>query len=539
MEVTRANFGEHSSVDRIKGGGVCYYLDGKHYDVEDPLREIRYPDYDYGLKPPDARLAPFERADFGSRDRLAWPGHACAIPRDASLMVVDERIALWLEADTLAAVHVMHEVVIRIALPGFIDKWHPVAAHDKRLWIETRVSLLWFELPAIEGLFTRAAGPLSIRVRETYPARRASTVAARVTGISRTETRAHTLDKRRAFGLPLMPELAVDTEIELHEEVMVGYFLEITLPGGARRPLNPEPPRESTIETSLEVEPAVDPAGELVKPSDSARQAELDRLFAARAEDPDDPAIPMVIIDLLEEAGEPYATQLAQLVAGDSRTDARKAALGTLASYISTTDYRGGLPYRGVLSPTAPLDDDIGNLVATDQRLGFYHTLLIGEGDYRVYIKLVASPRTAGLRCIEAPRAQILTALIAGGRKNLTRILGVKFANREVIEALADSTFDGLRDIETETAVETAPRLLEFIARDELGFFKRAPRHVILRERTGSPRIVQPVLAAWKVLPLDAVTIGNVMLRRDGTAVVGAAPNNHVLEAIRGTFRMV
>jgi hypothetical protein len=538
VEVTRANLGGYPSIYRIKnGGGVAFRFDTKYVDIEDVTREFEWEQCEWGLKS-EPGLAPFERADFGSRDRLAWPGHACSIPRDASLVVVDRRMACWVEDETLAAVHVDHDAVIRIPMPDMFNRWHPIAAHDQRLWIETSKSLLWFAVAAVEPLFTRAPGPLAIRVREIYPARKSHAVAAHVTGRSRTETRAHTADKRREFNLPLMPELTVDTDIELHDEVMEGYFLAMTI-AGKRYELNPEPPAESTIETTLQIDAAIDPAGELVKPSDSARQVELDRLFAARAEDPDDPATPMVIVDLLEEAGEPYATNLAQLVAGETRVDARRAALGTLMNYISTTDYRGGLPFRGVLSPSAPLDDEIGDLVASDQRLGFYHTLLIGEGDYRVYIKLVASPRAAGLRTIEAPRAQILNALIANKRTSLKRIMGIKFANREVIEALADATFDGLREIETETAVATAPRLLEFITRDELGFFKRAPRHVTLREKTGSPQLIQPVLAAWKELPVDAMTISNVTLHRDGTASPGPAPNNHVLEAIRGMFKIL
>src|SRR5205085_6394100 len=129
------------------------------------------------------------------------------------------------------------------------------------------------------------------------------------------------------------------------------------------------------------VEDAVDPAADLATPAAPARQDELDRLFSARAEDPDDPATPMVIIDLLEEAGEPYAAHLAQLAAGDTSTAARKAALGTVGSFISTTEYRGGLPYRGVLSSGAPVDSDVCDRVATDQRLGFFHTILICDGD--------------------------------------------------------------------------------------------------------------------------------------------------------------
>jgi len=180
----------------------------------------------------------------------------------------------------------------------------------------------------------------------------------------------------------------------------------------------------------------------------------------------------------------------------------------------------------------------IGELVAADYRLGFFHTLRLGDGNFRVYSKLVASPRSVGLRHVDGSRVAILQALITAQRRDLYRLSNVKFATREVLDALADSTFDRVVEIETETQAPVVDRLFEFIARDELKFFARAPRHLRLRERNDNPdALVQPALAAWGRLPLDKLTIGGITIARDGTAHASETYSEAVRDQIATRFR--
>jgi hypothetical protein len=293
------------------------------------------------------------------------------------------------------------------------------------------------------------------------------------------------------------------------------------------------------VAARLALEPASDPAAGLVRSArPPMRQADLDRLFAALADAPEDDAARVVLIDLLEEAGEPYAPQLAVLLGGEASPDLQYEVLGPLARYIDRIEHRRGLPWSGTLSKTAPLDDEIGDLVAMDQRLGFFHTLrLDGDGDHRVYAKLVASPRAVGLRHVDISRSQIVTALIAGRRRDLTRLSSVRFATREVIEGLADSTFDRVQELETETSGPAVAKLLEFIARDETRFFARSPRSVILVERAGAgDALVSHVLAAWSRLPVARLTVAGIALSRDGTAVAARDASEAALAQVRARF---
>ena len=308
--------------------------------------------------------------------------------------------------------------------------------------------------------------------------------------------------------------------IHLCDELAVGKFHAIELPGRPRQILNEMPLTQRSLQAQLVVEPAVDPVAGLVMIVETpSRQDDLDRLFNALADDPEDAATREILIDLLEDSGEPYATLLHELVAGpfsDHDLEAKRIeALGALTNYLTKIGYHGGLWATAWLSNTTPLDPTIGDAVAADHRLGFLHTLRIGEGPFSVYAKLVGSPRAVGLRHVDVPNAQVLAALIAGKRTSLTRLSNVKFATRAVIDGLADPTFDRVVQLHTETHGQIIEKQLQFFIRDEAGFFARAPRHLILTERDGhADRLVQPVHDLWRNLPLAAITVGELTLKR-------------------------
>ena len=537
VEATRANFGERITMypDR-SGAGVLFCIESRYWYIDEPAREASSNEVTYGTAKP--QCGPFERADFGDRDRFAWPVAACAIPQNTSRMHYwSERFAMWNEDETLVIIDATRPVVMRVTLPGFVESYQTVLFHAGRLWLSVTEGVVSFALSTLEALFDQPAGALTIELREIYPRRqRDRAVEARIEQIDDTEVRARTLKLRSSRFSPV-PGLQVGMDVMLYDELVLDRFLEIEVPGQPRRALSASFPTRTTVIGELHHERAVDPAGELVRPTAApTRQADLDRLFAALADDPDDDATRLVLVDSLEESGQPYAAQLAGLLAGETAEERRRDALGTLASYVAEVVYRGGLPFAGTLASSAPLDDDIGDVVAADQRLGFFHTLRIGDGPYGVYAKLVASPRAVGLRHVDVPRTSVLSALIAGGRRELTRLSGVKFANREMIEGLADATFDRVKELETETAPAAVGKLLEFIARDETRFFARAPRHLVLTTRASSHLLVAPVLAAWDRLPVTKLSVADVTLSRDGTAVAAETAHAIAIEQVRARF---
>ncbi len=538
MHITRFHLGEPAGFVSTKTDVLAYSYGNRYWYFEDPKREAHQNEVGYGR--PEPARGPFDRADFGDRDRLAWAGAACAIPQDVLYAAWAERYAMWFEGRWLCAIDATRTVLVRLGLPIQTSSVKSTQLHAGRAYVESDVDVLVIELADVERLFERTSGSLTVHARELYPHRRpAAKLKVFVEYIFNDSASVVDRDGDGAWlSIPFVPGLERGITVTLHDELMKNHYREIEVPGYARATLTELRPSDVEEDCELFVEPAIDPAGPLTKASTAVRTEELDRVFSILADQPDDDAARLVVIDLLEDAGEPYAVQFAKLLAGDTDADLRREALGTLASYIHELEWRGNLPVAGELSPAAPNDEDIGDLVAGDHRLGFFHTLRLGDGNFRVYSKLVASPRAVGLRHVDGSRAAILQALIAGRRRDLRRLSNVKFATREVLETLADSTFDRVVEIETETQANVVGRLLDFIARDELAFFARAPRHLVLRERNGDDDgLVQPVLAAWSRLPLDKLTMGGVTIARDGTARAVADASSVARDHVAARFR--
>ena len=464
--------------------------------------------------PPET--GPFAIADFGTVDRLAWAAGACAV-QGGTYGYWGQRYGFSLQRDALRLWDATRPVVVTLTATGlFRDSSYGMTprAHVGWLWFQYSGALCAISLADLEGLFERESGPLQIEVEETFPHRDPNArFAARVLEVA-SKAMTLKLPDDRTLLIPKIDGVVVGMEIDLFDQIRHNVFHAADVPGRGRVILNPHPSAEIRIAAQLMIEPAVDPAGGPITIGEApSRQADLDRLFNALADDPDDAATREILVDLLEDSGEPYASVLHELIAGN--TDKRREALGAIERYLTAIEYRGGLWASAALSAGAPLDPDIGDAIANDQRLGFLHTLRIGSGAFAVYARLVAAPRAVGLRHVDVPNGQVLAALIAGKRTNLTQLSNVKFATRAVIDGLAHPTFDRVQRLHSETAASFVAKQLQFFIRDEAGFFARAPRHLILTERDGfGDRLIEPVRAVLDKLPIESVTIGALTLTR-------------------------
>ena len=317
MELFRAHIGEGTWLRPTTSGRVGYTYDCKDYVFEGSFADDER--LVYGAPPCDR--GPFERADFGDRDRLAWPAGACAIEHDTNPVYWNQRFALWREpipsdrfsespSSRIVAIDATQPLVVRIELPVAPFAFRDVLVGDGKLWFANGPQVVWFEIAALAALFDRTTGPLRVRVHELYPRRdRERERVVTVRDVINTDARVHSADGRDAMTIPAVLGLARGiTDVTLHDELWKNHFLEITIPGYPRRKLYADdPPRESSFETRLDVDQAIDPAGDLVKASGAARMEELDRVFGLLADDPADDAARLVLVDVLEDAGEPYA----------------------------------------------------------------------------------------------------------------------------------------------------------------------------------------------------------------------------------------
>jgi len=517
VRATRANLGTSAYLRATADGMLVWGLPGEDRILENGA-----------LRPAKERWAaevpretgPFAVSDFGAIDRLSWAAGACTVRQNSKFCYWGQRYACTLYEQTLLLVDATRPLVARLTVPGlFIGvRYTPdPRPHAGVLWIADTLAVTCIDLSRLEVLFDRTSGPIVVDIHEAYPLHRPNRIeSADVLEVASTTMTIRILDDMRIVAIPRVEGAAVGMRIHLCDELAAGLFHAIEVPGQPRRILNEMPISDRSVQAQLVVEPAIDPVAGLVMTAEApSRQEDLDRLFSLLADDPEDIATREILIDLLEDSGEPYATLLHELVAGNDREAKRIEALGALTNYLTKVGYHGGLWASAWLSKDAPLDPTIGDAVAADQRLGFLHTLRIGDGPFAVYAKLVGSPRAVGLRHVDLPNGQVLSALIAGKRTSLTRLSNVKFATRAVIDGLADPTFDRVVEVHTETRAQFVEKQLQFFIRDETGFFARAPRHLILTERDGfGDNLVQPVHDLWSKLPLAAITVGELTLKR-------------------------
>lgn len=517
MRVTRANFGTGARL-RATADGMAMW--GQGADEQILENGVLRPATENWAAEIPRETGPFAVSDFGAVDRLSWAAGACTVRQNSKFCYWGQRYACSIYDEMLLVVDATRSLVVKLTVGGLFKdaRYTPdPRPHVGVLWLDDYHAVTCIDLAELEALFDRTSGPLTVDIHETYPRHKPNrTEAADILEVAIKAMTIRILDDSRIIAIPRVEGAETGMRIHLSDELAAGIFHAVELPGRPRQILNEKPIIDHSVRAELVVEVAVDPVAGLVMTAETpSRQDDLDRLFNALADDPADAATREILVDLLEDSGEPYATLLHELVAGDHDDAKRVEALGALTNYLTEIGYHGGLWASAWLSNDAPLDPTIGDAVAADQRLGFLHTLRIGDGPYAIYAKLVGSPRAVGLRHVDVPNGQVLAALIAGKRTNLTQLSNVKFATRAVIDGLADPTFDRVARVHTETRATIIAKQLQFFIRDEAGFFKRAPRHLILTERDGSEGLLaEAVTAVWRDLPMSAITVGELMLTR-------------------------
>jgi hypothetical protein len=514
--VTRANFGSGAHL-RATADGMVVWGSGDEQILENGA--LRPAKEKWAAEIP-REAGPFAISDFGAIDRLSWASGACTVRQNSKFCYWGQRYACSIYDEMLLVVDATRALVVKLTVTGLFKeaRYTPdPRPHVGVLWLDDYHAVTSIDLAQLEALFDRTSGPITIEIHETYPRHKPNRIeSADILEVATKAMTVRILDDMRIIAIPRVEGAETGMRIHLCDELAAGQFHAIEVPGRPRQILNEMPLTHHSLQAQLVVEPAIDPvAGLMTTVETPSRQDDLDRLFNALADDPEDAATREILIDLLEDSGEPYATLLHELLAGNDTEPKRIEALGALTNYLTKIGYHGGLWATAWLSKATPLDPTIGDAVAADHRLGFLHTLRIGEGPFAVYAKLVGSPRAVGLRHVDVPNGQVLAALIAGKRTSLTRLSNVKFATRAVIDGLADPTFDRVVQLHTETSASIVAKQLQFFIRDEAGFFARAPRHLILTERDGfGDRLEQPVNDVWRDLPVAAITVGALTLKR-------------------------
>ncbi|MFT3696552.1 MAG: hypothetical protein QM831_25660 [Kofleriaceae bacterium] len=290
--------------------------------------------------------------------------------------------------------------------------------------------------------------------------------------------------------------------------------LDITYEVRGADPTHAERTQLQREQLSVTITPAIDPVpGGVRQPGAPKRETELDALLVQLAEAPDDHTR-AILVDLWQDAGEPFAPLFARMLAGDE--EIRTEALGLVGHYLTEIGYAGGLPVSGTLNESRIFDPSIIDALVADQRLGLFTTLALQpHSDVTLYTRLVTSPRAVALRRIGVPDTKILQALVAAGRTQLTHLDDVKFASKDTIATLANPAFDRVSYVSTTVDFKFVAKQLEWIARDEAGFWRRAPRHLTLFEKGGGTAALAPAIrTAWPSLPLAGITAGTLTLTR-------------------------
>jgi hypothetical protein len=147
-------------------------------------------------------------------------------------------------------------------------------------------------------------------------------------------------------------------------------------------------------------------------------------------------------------------------------------------------------------------------------------TLRVGRGPRTVYAQLVGSPRAIGLRRVDMTERETAAALIAANRTQLTHLYDVRFTKTPLVKLLAHPAFDRVVEVGATVQVQHVGGLLARLRADEHGFFKRAPRRLVLHERyRAHGDLLAPVLSQVMELPLAELVIGAVEVRREGDRV--------------------
>lgn len=464
-------------------------------------------------KPAPVDPGAFEVSDFGAFDRLSWPGGATACAHDATLGLAEGRHAAWIEGKDLHLVDTQLDKQLTLAGIAYFGLETKVTIGiDRRLYLHGKhVAVL--ELDDVLAQF--GATRVELEVQAFYPLRREKPDRTFVVDYVLQDASLSSDEGTREYlKLPGFYGLTRGMHVRLRDRLYEGGYRVLVVPGKPPVELRPLP-GPYTVEANITATEPRDPIrGGAQAPQAPLRERELDTLLAQLADDPDD-ATRDILVDLWTDAGEPFATAIAQLRAGDGSGDMRGQALGLLDSFLTEIGLVGGLPARATLATEPPRDPSLVDAACTDQRLGLFRELRIGEGPVDIYTRLVSSPRAVALRAISGSNPRILRGLMGAHRTQITQIYDLKLAAKDTIVALADPAFDRVRDLWLEVEHRFFGKQLEWIARDEAGFWRRAPRHLHISEKSDRVENLEPLIrAAWANLPLAAITAGKLTLTR-------------------------
>ncbi len=463
--------------------------------------------------------APFTFTEFGSTQRLAWSGGGCTVRQRATVVYWGNRWAAVVDLASISVIDSTTNRQARIELSLHVP-WTGCLAHAGQLWIggDRRVSIV--ELAALEAIAAAGERQVTIELQSVFSLRRPeAAVEARVAWVFENDDALINIGTKQLhiYGKHGFEK---STTVVMRDEVYPGAFAVAELPNGKRAQLIDLTATRAVSQVRVVRGKSRDPAANSAPITST--DPRLEELLVELARDPDNDANRLVLVDLLQELGAEYGSWVAQ---GGTRAR-RRDALGPLAHYLDDVEYKGGLPWSATLVNRPPSDAEHLAAAVGDLRIGMLSTLRAGRGPRTVYAQLVGSPRALGLRRVDMTERETAAALIAAKRTQLTHLYDVRFAKAPLLKLLATPTFDRVVEVETVVQVQHVAGLLARVRADEHGFFKRAPRRLVLRERyRADGDLFAPAFSQLMELPLAELVIGHIEVRRDGdrvTARIGA-----------------
>ena len=506
MNVTLVMLGVSAKVMAPRGEGCIVRISDQELWLDARGRRAEPP-----AEQPQPQPTPFELTEFGSTQRLSWPGGGCTVKQRATLVYWNNRWAAIVDLASITVIDAATNRQARLELALHVPSTGCVA-HAGHVWIgsDRRVAIL--AQAALEELVAGSERQVPVEIETVFPRRQDATMEARVAWVFGNDDALVNIGKRQV-RISGKHGFEKGTTITLRDEIYPGAFAIAELPNGTRVQLVDLAATRIVTQAKVVRGKSRDPAAHSAPITST--DPRLEELLVELARDPDNDANRLVLVDLLQELGAEYGSWVAQ-----GARAKRRDALGPLAHYLDDVEYKGGLPWSATLASRAPADAELLAAAAGDLRLGMLHTLRLGRGSRALYAWFVRSPRAIGLRRVDMTERETALALIAAERTQLTHLYDVRFTKGPLVKLLATPTFDRVVEVETVVQVQHVGGLLERVRADTHGFFKRAPRRLVLRERyRAHGDLLAPALSQLMELPIAELVIGPVAVRRDGDHV--------------------
>ena len=315
-----------------------------------------------------------------------------------------------------------------------------------------------------------------------------------------------------------LPELGLRgaAAVRLVDELTPGTWRAIEVAEGTIELEAPAPPMRFTVKLKLGA--ADHPDGEdrqVVIHADEDQRARVDALIGAIGNEPEVDHHREVLLDLLQEIGDPAAPVFAAVRVGATVSDARKkAALGPLAPYLLDLEFRAGLPIAATLSRSAPRNTTMLAEALGDYRLGLFADLRIGLGPHPVYAALVCAPRATALRRVDATHVNTIAALRAANCTQITRIGHLELLKKRNMAKLATPVFDRATIFHAVVNIDADVGIwMTALIADPSKVYSRVRRRLELDEIQNRHEELHRRVLPWaSQLPFETVTIGGVVI---------------------------